>query len=130
MKNWKSILLLALVFFAGVFAGVVGTRAVVRRVVQQAIAHPEKMQALLERNLTRKLRLDASQQLQVHDILTEARGQLRGLRQEFQPQAAAVLRGTDEKISALLTPEQQARYEKLKAEERPLLRALRPEPRE
>ena len=35
MKTFKLILLLALVFFAGAVVGVVGTRAVVRRVVQQ-----------------------------------------------------------------------------------------------
>jgi hypothetical protein len=128
MKNWKSILLLGLVFFAGVAVGVVGTRVVVRRVVQQALAHPERVQFLLERNLTRKLRLDADQQVKVHDILTDARGQLRELRQEFQPQAAGVLRGTNEKISALLTPEQLARFDQLKGEERPLVRLLRQEP--
>ena len=128
MKNWKSLLLLALVFFSGVAVGVVGTRVVVRRVVQQAIAHPEKGQFLMERNLTRKLRLDHGQQVKLHEILTETRTQLRDLRQEFQPQTAAVLRGTDEKIAALLTPEQQARYEIIKEQNRPMLRALRAEP--
>jgi len=128
MKNWKSLLLLALVFFSGVAVGVVGTRVVVRRVVQQAIAHPEKVQFLMERNLTRKLRLDNGQQVKLHEILTEARTQLRELRREIQPQTAAVLRGTEEKIAAVLTPEQQARYEKFKEQNRPLLRALRAEP--
>jgi len=128
MKNWKSLLLLALVFFSGVAVGVVGTRVVVRRVVQQAIAHPEKVQFLMERNLTRKLRLDHGQQVKLHEILTESRTQLRELRQEFQPQTAAVLRGTDEKIAALLTPEQQTRYELIKEQNRPMLRALRAEP--
>jgi hypothetical protein len=125
MKNWKSLLLLALVFFAGAAVGVVGTRVVVRRVVQQAIAHPEKMQSLMERNLTRKLRLDNDQQVKLHGILTDARGQLSGLRREFQPQAAAVLHGADDKIAALLTPDQQARYEKFKEKNWPALRALR-----
>ena len=128
MKNWKSILLLVLVFFAGVVAGVVGTRAFIRHAVQQAIAHPEKVQSLLEQHLTRKLQLDDGQQAKLHGILTESRTQMRGLRQNFQPQAAAVFRQADEKISALLTPEQQVRYEKLKVAERPLMRALRPEP--
>jgi hypothetical protein len=128
MKNWKSILLLALVFFAGVMAGVVGTRVVIRRAVQQAMAHPEKVQSLLEKNLTRKLQLDNGQQAQLHVILTESRSQMRELRQNFQPQVAAVFRETDGKISALLTPEQQARYEKFKVEERPFLRAWRSEP--
>jgi len=50
---------------------------------------------------------------------------LNTLHQQFQPQAAEVLRGTDQKISALLTPEQQARYEKIKETGRPTLRRLR-----
>ena len=128
MKNWKSLLLLALVFFSGMAVGVVGTRIVVRRVVQQAIAHPEKAQFLMERSLTRKLRLDSGQEVKLHEILSAARTQLRELRQEFQPQTAAVWRGTEEKIAAVLTSEQQARYEKLKEQNRPLLRALRAEP--
>ena len=128
MKNWKSLLLLALVFFAGVAVGVVGTRVVVRRVMQQAITHPERVQSLMERNLTRRLRLDNEQQVKLHEILTDARGQLSGLRKEFQPQAAAVLRDTDGKITALLTPEQQVRYEKFKERNWPALRMLKPAP--
>jgi uncharacterized membrane-anchored protein YhcB (DUF1043 family) len=125
MKKWKPILLLALVFFAGLAVGVVGTRLVVRRVVQQAIAHPEKVQFLLERNLKRRLRLDNQQQVQLHTILTDTREQLTTLRQQFQPQAAQVMRGADQKISALLTPEQQARYQKIKENGLPAVRLLR-----
>lgn len=128
MKNWKSVLLLALVFLAGIGVGVLGTRASVRRVVQQAIAHPEKVQLLTERKLTRNLHLDTEQQAKLHTILTESRGQLRDLRKDFQPRTAAVFRATDEKIFALLTPEQQSRYQKLKIDERPLFHALRQEP--
>lgn len=106
MKIWKSILLLALVFFAGLAVGVVGTRIVVRHVVRQAIMHPERMQSLMERNLTRRLQLDSDQQVKVHAILTDTRGQLSNLRKQFQPQAAKVLHDADQKISALLTPEQ------------------------
>ena len=125
MKNWKSILLLALVFFAGLAVGVVGTRVVVGRVVQQAIAHPERVQSMMERNLTRRLRLDNDQQVKLHDILTDARGQLTTLRKEVQPQAAEVITDADKKISALLTPDQQARYDKFKERNWPALRALR-----
>jgi len=125
MKNWKSILLLALVFFAGLAVGVVGTRVVFGRVVQQAIAHPERVQSMMERNLTRRLRLDNDQQVKLHDILTDARGQLTTLRKEFQPQAAEVITDADKKISALLTPDQQARYDKFKERNWPALRALR-----
>ena len=128
MKNWKSLLLLVLVFFAGLAVGVVGTRVVVRHMVQNAITHPERVQTFMERNLTRKLRLDNEQQVKLHDILTDARGQLTSLRKEFQPQAAEVLTGTDKKISALLTPEQQERYDKFKERNWPALRTLQTQP--
>ena len=127
MKSWKIILLLALVFVAGLAVGVVGTRIVVRRVVQQALVHPEKAQFVLERNLTRRLRLDNEQQMQLHAILTDTRGQLNTLRIQFQPQAAEVLHGADQKITALLTPAQQTRYEKIKETGWPALRRLRAE---
>jgi hypothetical protein len=124
MKRWKVVLLLVLVFLAGLAVGVVGTRVVVRRVVQQAILHPERVQGVMERNLTRRLRLDADQQIKLHAILTDARGQLGDLRKEFQPQAAQILHDTDQKVSALLTPDQQARYEKFKDRNWPALRRL------
>ncbi len=124
MKTFKLILLLALVFFTGVVAGVVGTRAVVRRVVQQAILHPERVQAVLERRLTRQLRLDNSQQPKLHDILSDTHGQLKDLRREYGPQFVLIVSNANEQITAILTPEQQARYEKLKQQNRPLLQAL------
>ena len=128
MKSWKSILLLALVFFAGVVLGVVGTRVVVRRAVQQAIAHPEKVQSMVERSLLQKLRLDNGQQAKLHDILTDTCRELHDLRQQFQPQAAVILHGADKKIGALLTPEQQAGYESFKAKNWPAWRSLQTPP--
>lgn len=124
MKNWKSILLLVLVFFAGLAVGMVGTRIVVRRTVQLAIIHPEKAQVFFERNLARRLQLDSDQQAKLHAILVDTRVQLRDLRKQIQPQAAGILRGADAKISALLTPEQQARYEKIKQNGGPAWRRL------
>jgi len=128
MKRWKSILLLLLVFVAGLAVGVVGTRIVVRRAVQQALTHPERMQAMMERNLTRRLKLDTQQQVQLHGILTDTRGQLAGLRKQFQPQAGQVFHDADQKISALLTPEQQARYDKFKERNWPALKTLQAGP--
>ena len=128
MKLFKSLLLLALVFFAGIVVGVVGTRAVVRHFVREAIVHPEKMQAVIERNLTRKLRLDNGQQVKLHQILTGAHAQLKELRGEYQPQFFAVVSNASQQISVMLTPEQQARFEKLQAENHPLLQPARQNP--
>jgi len=124
MKKFKLILLLALVFFAGLIAGVVVTRAVVRRVVQQAILHPERVQAVIERRLTRQLRLDPGQQMKLDGILTDTHGQLKDLRNQYLPQFVLVLSNTDEQITAILTPEQQARFQALLDKNHPLLQAL------
>jgi hypothetical protein len=124
MKNFKSILLLALVFSAGVVIGVVTTRAVVRHVVREAILNPDRTQTFMERNLKRRLRLDNGQQVKLHQILSDAHGQLRDLRQEYRPQLVEVFSNANGQIIAMLTPEQQARFERLKLENRPILQAL------
>ena len=128
MKNFKSILLLALVFFAGVVIGVVATRSVVRHVVRDAILHPEKVQAVMERNLTRRLRLDNEQQAELQQILSDAHGQLKDLRRQSRPQLAEIFSNANGQIIAILTPEQQARFEKLKQENHPLLQMLQQNP--
>jgi Spy/CpxP family protein refolding chaperone len=124
MKTFKIGLLLALVFLAGIVAGMVGTRATVRHIVRDAIVHPEKVQDNLERNLTRRLRLDNGQQVKLHQILSDAHGKIKELRQEYQPQFFEVVSNADGQITAILTPEQQAKFEQLKADRLPFLRAM------
>lgn len=128
MKHWKSILLLALVFLAGIGVGALAMRVAVRRAVQQAVGHPERVQLLAEHNLARKLRLDEVQRGQLHEIMTGARGQLRDIRHDFQPKILAVTHETEAKITALLTPEQRAHFEKMKKEDRLLAPLLKTAP--
>ena len=118
MKHFKSILLLVLVFAAGLVTGVVATRAVVRHVVQEAILHPDRAQTFLERNLTRRLRLDHGQQVKLHQILSGAHGRLKDLRHEYQPQVFEVISNASGQINAILTPEQQVKFGQLKAKSR------------
>lgn len=125
MKRWKSILLIVLVFFSGVVLGVVVTRTVTRHFVRMAIVHPERVQNLIERSLTRRLQLNTDQQIKLHDILTDTRGRMKTVREQFRPQIQAIYQETDTNIEAILTPDQQAKYEKIKEADHPLLRTLR-----
>lgn len=127
MKTFKLIFILALVFFAGAVTGVVVTRAVVRHTIREAVVHPERVQSVIERRLAWRLRLDNDQRAKLHDILSDTHGQLTDLRRQYRPQVVSILRNTDSQITALLTPEQQERYEKFKEENRPLLQAVRAE---
>ena len=121
MKAFKLSLLVALVFFAGVAAGVVGTRIAIRHWVNTAIQRPENFQMLLERNLRHRLRLDAQQRVEVHRILTGARLQLRDLRQQYRPQIIAILTNTEAQISTVLTPEQRAHFKQMQQQNRRFL---------
>src|SRR3974390_1674295 len=121
MKTFKLSLLIALVFLAGVAAGVVGTRIVIRHWVNLAIQRPENFQILLERDLRWRLHLDARQRMEVHRILTDARVRLRDLRKAYRPQVVAVLTNTEAQISVVLTPEQQVQFEKMQQENRRFL---------
>lgn len=108
--------------------GVVGTRAAVRHFVEQVIARPEKFQSFVERDMSRKLRLNAEQRVKLRGILAETRGQLKELRQQYRPQAVLVISNADAQITALLTPAQAARYEKFKQSNLPVWRGLRQQP--
>jgi O-antigen ligase len=116
MKKLKVWLVLALVFLAGFAGGVVVTRVVTRRVIAAVIAHPELVRVKIERDLNRNLKLDARQRERVHQILTGAHDRLKALRQDFQPQFVSIVQDTRTEISAVLTPEQQKKFEQFQAE--------------
>jgi len=118
MKRAKPILLLLLVFIAGAFTGVVATRAAVRSFVRKAILNPEFLRQTSERDLTRKLSLDPDQQAKVHAILLHTQEDLHGLRNEFLPRLGTTIERTNTAISAVLTAEQQKKFERIRAENR------------
>jgi hypothetical protein len=124
----KSILLLVLVFTAGLVVGIVGTRIAARHFIQRIMTQPERFQQFMERDLAWNLRLDGDQRAQLHDILTASRTQLREIRKQIQPQTAVVYSNANAQITALLTPAQQARFEQFKAANQFFLRTQRPEP--
>jgi len=116
MTKLKPILLIVLVFAAGFAAGVVTTRIVVRRFVRNALVHPDLVRNRVEIELDRRLRLNPEQRAEVGRILVRTQTRIRALRQQFQPELADILRDAGDDISALLTPEQQRRFERFRAE--------------
>jgi len=123
MQKLKVGLVLALIYFAGIATGVVATRTVVRHMVAAAVQNPARVKLLIERRLTRQLKLDAGQQNKVEQILIRTQNELRSLRQDFGPRFQAILLNTQTEISAVLTPEQRQRFDKLREENRHLWEA-------
>lgn len=113
LKSW---LVIALVFAAGFGAGVVVTRGVVRHFIQQAVANPDRVREVIERRLNRQLSLDDSQRQKVHHILVDSQKDLRELRTEFRPRFMEIVSNAEQNVSAVLTDEQQAKFEKFREE--------------
>jgi len=121
MKKIKIALVLGLVFLTGLATGVVGTRIVIRGIIRRIIANPDLVRATIERDLTRKLKLDAAQREKVHEVLRQSQQDLRVLRAQTQPKFVEIFTNAEDQIQAVLRPEQQERWEKLKRENRQIL---------
>ena len=119
MKTLKPLVLLSLVFVAGIVVGVIGTRAVVRHVISSIVANPDLVWTRIERALAADLKLNPEQRATVHQILSETHDQVRSLRTEYQPRFVPVIEKARAEIAAALTPEQRAKFDKmLKEKER------------
>ena len=113
MKKLKPWIVLVLVFAAGVIVGVGGTRFAIRRVIDRVLSNPSLVQARLERDLTRQLRLSAGQQREVHAALERSQGELRQVRDEFRPRIGRILKRSETDIRAVLNEAQQERFDRL-----------------
>ncbi|HWF18400.1 MAG TPA: hypothetical protein VG754_04000 [Verrucomicrobiae bacterium] len=118
MKKLRPWLVLLLVFCAGTMFGIVATRIVTRRVIHRMITHPDFVRERIQRELVRKLKLTPGQEIQVEAVLTDSQKELRDLRQEFQPRFVFIIADAQNRISAVLTPDQRERFEKLKEQNR------------
>lgn len=115
LKSW---LVLGLVFVAGFGAGVVVTRGVARHLIQQAATNPDRVREVIERRLVRQLDLNPAQRGQVHVILLDAQKDLHALRDQFRPQFVAIVSNAEQRVGAVLTDEQRARFAEFQAENR------------
>ena len=111
-KPWKLILLLAGIFVAGAVTGAF----VVVQVGHEWFASrlmPDHWPTVHLKKLSEKLDLKPEQADQILPILRRNRDDLNQVRTECQSQIKAVFERMEHEISAILTPEQRPKYEKL-----------------
>jgi Spy/CpxP family protein refolding chaperone len=101
-----------LIFVIGFAAGALALNAYKRLGRSGA---QEGRQDRFERMLER-LNLNADQKTQVHQILSDTRGQLQTLRKESEPRFEEIRRQADERLQKVLTPEQWQQFQKERAE--------------
>lgn len=114
MNKWKAIVALCLVFLFGMLAGGFVAFAVVHRHVRQVLqGGPDAVAEIIMRRLDRDLRLDAEQRGKLRTIVDSTRVELKSIRHEVQPRLNELLEAAENRVRAILKPEQTTRFNEL-----------------
>jgi hypothetical protein len=117
MKNFKAIAGILLVFLLGAAGGALVTHMIYKPRFEQLLSggHRVREDVIVER-LTKKLDLDGRQQEQVRAIMCETHDGIRQLRSQIHPQIEALLTAGQDRIKAVLRPDQREKFDKIIAE--------------
>jgi hypothetical protein len=119
MKKWKAITTIVIVFLLGVLAGALVTHKVCQQRIDTVIkGEPGSMSKFIVRRLNQELHLDGAQLEQLRAIVQETHGEMKKVRRQFRPQIEEILMRSQDRIRAILRPDQREKYEKIIAERR------------
>ena len=110
-------LFLAVVFVAGALSGYVAHTLYSQRTARAAPNPTQTRERYLAR-LSKDLALSPEQVTQVSAILEQTGQRMRELRERMEPEFEAIRMAQRQRIMALLTPEQQPKYQKILEEYR------------
>lgn len=105
----KAGLLVVVVLLLGIALGAVSTHYWEARAYGHRVTLPTRSEVVQQ--LTDQLSLTPEQQKQVDAITLDAHTRLRALQDQLKPQADAIRAEGRQKIRALLTPEQQPKFD-------------------
>jgi Spy/CpxP family protein refolding chaperone len=117
MKNFKAIAGILLVFLLGAAGGALVTHMIHKARFEHFISGGHRMRedVIVER-LTRKLDLDGNQQQQVKAIVHETHDGISQVRSRMHPQIEAMLTVGQDRIKAVLRPDQREKFDRIIAE--------------
>ncbi|MBZ5528895.1 MAG: hypothetical protein LAN71_13465 [Acidobacteriia bacterium] len=110
----KAAVWLALIFLLGGTLGAVFGFAMGSHRAQVSASDkktPEARRADIVERLTQELSLTEAQRKSLDPLLAEFQGKIQVIHKQFEPQMNELRESTRKKIRALLTPEQQTKYE-------------------
>ena len=119
MKRFKGCLGVFLIFVFGVIVGVGATSGVIVKKVRTLVAGgPDAVVEIIGERLKDELKLDESQKELLRHIIADTRIRLREVRQQTQPQVEETLATAEEKVRAILDPQQQKKFDEIVAKGR------------
>ena len=114
MKNWKPVAAVLVVFILGGVCGALVAHRVSRHHFDDMMhGSPQAAAEAIVKRLDRKLDLDASQRAEVTKIITEARTDMATVWKEYQPRIDAVMGSAQDRVRAVLRPDQVEKYNRL-----------------
>ena len=112
-SKWQVRVAALVIFVVGFAAGALALNAYKRWGRTADASRQDRFERMLDR-----LNLNADQKSQVHQILSDTRGQLQTLRKESEPRFEEIRRQADERLQKVLTPEQWQQFQKERSEMR------------
>lgn len=117
MKNIKAIAGILLIFALGAASGSIVTHMIARAHLESFInGGQHAREDVIVKRLAKKLDLDNRQLEQVRTIVHETHAGIQQIRKQARPQVEALLEQGQKRISALLNPDQQKKFDKMIAE--------------
>jgi hypothetical protein len=110
--TWKAAIGVILIFILGWFGGALTTLIIARhKMLVLAQGNSQALTTLLVRQTTHGLKLDDGQKAKLHDLLFENVRERKELQKQIQPEVWADNRQTLAAINAVLTPDQQEKFQ-------------------
>lgn len=117
MKKWKAIVGILLVFLLGALAGALVAHQTYQQRMEGIIKGESRTaREFIVRRLNRDLHLDAIQLEQLRVIVKETHVEMRDLRKKYRPQTEEILARSQDRVRAILRPDQLEKYEKIVSE--------------
>jgi hypothetical protein len=115
MKKWKAIISIIVVFLLGSLAGALVTHEIYQHRIESFIRGEPKRE-LIVRRLSHQLNLDTAQVAQLRAIVEETYAGIKSVRKQIRPQIEEILESSQNRVRAILRPDQREKYEKIIAE--------------
>jgi Spy/CpxP family protein refolding chaperone len=114
MRSGKAIAAILLIFLLGAATGGLTAHLIYQKRLEGMVrGGPGTMSEMIIKRMDRELKLDSTQREAIRKIVQETHGEMQQIRRQFRPQTRQILAKSEERIKALLRPDQKEAFERL-----------------
>ncbi len=124
MTTWRARLAVLAVFVAGFLCGGAAANLYRLRIENEIVHSPDVMIQVVLYKMGRELELTDSQKMEVRQALLDARTEILHQTKDVLPQFKNIFEKTQGRIRAVLTPEQQEKFDRVIAERRAFMQEM------